>query len=92
MMLGTVRPVPSAFNGHFHLGKVGCGGKFLLDTGAFVPQLLQAGSDHRKIVGGMGTRHRFLIWLMGFAAWKIMVNAARACPLARNSATRLHRP
>ena len=24
-MLGTVRPVPSAFNGPFHLGKVGCG-------------------------------------------------------------------
>jgi hypothetical protein len=25
MMLGTVRPVPSAFTGPFHLGKVGCG-------------------------------------------------------------------
>jgi len=25
MMLGTVRPVPSAFNGPFDLGKVGCG-------------------------------------------------------------------
>src|SRR5947207_11864048 len=25
MMLGTVRPVPSALNGPFHLGKVGCG-------------------------------------------------------------------
>ena len=25
-MRGTVRPVPSAFNGPFHLGKVGCGG------------------------------------------------------------------
>jgi hypothetical protein len=32
MMRGTVRPVPSAFNGPFHLGKVGCGGKPALDT------------------------------------------------------------
>jgi hypothetical protein len=27
MMLGTVRLVPFAFNGPFHLGKVGCGAR-----------------------------------------------------------------
>jgi hypothetical protein len=32
MILGTVRRVPSAFNGPFHLGKVGCGGKPALDN------------------------------------------------------------
>jgi hypothetical protein len=54
MMLGTVRPAP-AFSGPFLIW----GQTYAPHSGAFVPRLLQACSDHRKIGGGVGTKHRF---------------------------------
>jgi hypothetical protein len=63
MMLGTGRPVPSAFNGPFPIW----GQTYARYSGAFVPQLLQACSDHRKNRRLRGDETQVLIWLMGFA-------------------------
>ena len=54
MMFGTLGPVPSAFNGAFHLGRVGCGGKPSAASGADHHSAARANGSARR----RQTRHR----------------------------------